>query len=87
MAETVTIPAILLAHLVWAAESLSNIEPDKDDREMIQEARRAIEQQAPTVALVMLEIDVACTPPDGRKEWAAECEEFGCHDEQESDGP
>lgn len=62
VAEMVTIPAKLLCDLVWAAESLSNMEPDEDDRAMIQTARRAIEDQAPLMTKVMLEIDLAATP-------------------------
>lgn len=56
--EFVSIPSSLLRDLIWATECLSNIEPDKDDREMIQSARRAMESQAPLMAMAMLEIDV-----------------------------
>lgn len=56
--ELVTIPARLLVHLTWAAESLSRIEPDEDDTPMISEARRAIDEQAPRWSVAMLETDV-----------------------------
>jgi hypothetical protein len=64
MGEMVSVPAKLLADLIWAAESLSDMEPDEDDRAMILAARRALEEQAPEMAYVMLEIDVACAPHD-----------------------
>lgn len=64
-AETVTIPARLLRDLVWAAESLTNIEAEDGDRTMINEARRALEQQAPRMTRAMLEVDVMIEQSDG----------------------
>lgn len=63
MDETVTVPARLLRDLVWAAESLSNIEPHDDDRAMIQDARQALEDQAPLMTMAMLEVDVLTAGP------------------------
>lgn len=62
--ETVSIPASLLRDLIWAAESLTNIEPDGDDREMIVGARRAMEQQAPWMATAMLEVELMMVGED-----------------------